>query len=81
MFGIEYNVKATDKEGLTKEQFVDVKPKIDQIAVSTIPAGLDISLDGTVFSSPFVKAGVLGNERVLTASKTQLRNDSLFGIC
>lgn len=72
------HLKATDNQGLTQEEFLDVRPEIGSINVKTFPFGLDVSLDGTLDKSPYSKPAVFGNQRVLTAAPRQLRNDSLF---
>ena len=72
------HLKAIDKQGLSKEEFVDVHPKVQDVIATTSPLGLKLSIDGTEGVRKFAKPAVVGNVRVLTASPTQLRNDSLY---
>lgn len=69
---------ATDAAGAADTVWVDIAPRLTTIDVSTLPAGLLITVDGQPRSTPFSVASVVGMERPLGAVTPQIFGDSLW---
>lgn len=63
-----FHLRATDSAGLTHEVTRDVLPQKAQITLTTVPAGLALTLDGQPVTAPFSVTGVVGIERDLGAA-------------
>lgn len=63
---------ATDSEGLTQTTFVDVQPQTTEITLTTLPAGLQINVDGQPVQTPATITGVVGTTRTLEAPLLQV---------
>lgn len=72
------SVTATDSKGLTGTAIREVFPRIGQVELSTLPAGLELTLDGSGLATPHQFDAVVGTYRTLSAPEYQIRNDSLF---
>ncbi len=55
----------TDSLGLTHNSFRDVLPQKSNITLNTVPAGLQLTLDGQPHTTPHVFVGVIGLTRTL----------------
>ncbi len=61
----------TDSGGLTTTVVRDVQPLKSTITLTTLPAGMQVKLDGTVVTTPFTFTGVAGVIRTLEAVSPQ----------
>jgi glucose/arabinose dehydrogenase len=64
-------VRATDAEGLSDTAFVDVAPRLMSLTLTTVPAGLQVTLDHQPRTTPLTITGVVGMERVIGAPSPQ----------
>lgn len=65
------HVRAVDPGGLADSAHVDLVPRVVQLTLSSVPAGLQVTLDGQPRITPFVTAAVEGMERVIGAVAPQ----------
>ncbi|MEP7301892.1 MAG: PQQ-dependent sugar dehydrogenase [Caldimonas sp.] len=63
-----FHLRATDSQGLSAEVTRDVLPRKATVTLTTLPAGLPLTLDGQPDVSPITFLGVVGIERDLGAS-------------
>jgi hypothetical protein len=59
------HLTATDSAGLSTTVFVDVRPNTVTLTLSTLPAGLQVTLDGQPVATPVSVASVVGIVRTL----------------
>jgi glucose/arabinose dehydrogenase/regulation of enolase protein 1 (concanavalin A-like superfamily) len=64
----------TDSAGLATTVVRDVQPVKSTVTLATVPAGLQVKLDGTVVTTPFSFVGVAGVIRSLEAVSPQAAN-------
>lgn len=64
----------TDSEGLTRQQFVDIRPQTANFTLATSPPGLSLKLDDQPGIAPFTTTGVVGMERIFSAAATRTVN-------
>ncbi|HXU82349.1 MAG TPA: carbohydrate-binding protein, partial [Polyangia bacterium] len=69
---------AKDKNGLTNQTFVDVKPRTVTFTVASNPTGLQLTLDGQPFTAPKTVTGVVGISRQIGAVTPQTLSGSTF---
>lgn len=69
---------ATDKDGLSRTTFRDVKPVKTQFTILTEPAGLPINIDGKTVTAPFTVTSVEGIRRTISAPASQIVGDKLY---
>ncbi len=60
---------ATDSPGISRTVFRDVLPRKASVTLATIPAGLQVRLDGTPVTAPSTFVGVAGILRTLEAPR------------
>jgi hypothetical protein len=63
-----FHLRATDSGGLTNEVTRDILPQKSQLTLTTLPAGLAMTLDGQPITGPHIVTGVVGIERDLGAA-------------
>ena len=68
-----------DSAGLTHTTTRDVKPRVSTLALRTIPAGLQVTLDGTPVPTPADIASVVGMTRQLGAPSPQTSGGQSYG--
>jgi glucose/arabinose dehydrogenase len=66
------HLEVADSSGLTAAAFVDVLPRTARFTLATVPAGLQVTLDGTPRSSPLTELGVAGVQRTIGAPSPQV---------
>jgi glucose/arabinose dehydrogenase len=66
-----FHLRATDSAGATHEVTRDIQPQKAQVTITTVPAGLALTLDGQPITGPTTFTGVVGIERDLVAPATQ----------
>jgi hypothetical protein len=64
-------VRATDAVGVSDTAFVDVAPRLMSLTLTTVPAGLQVTLDHQPRTTPLTITGVVGMERVIGAPSPQ----------
>ncbi|WOB07861.1 PQQ-dependent sugar dehydrogenase [Piscinibacter gummiphilus] len=69
-----FHLRATDSAGATHEVTRDIVPQKARLTITTVPAGLSLTLDGQPISAPVTLTGVVGIERDLGAPATQDAN-------
>jgi hypothetical protein len=69
---------ATDSDGNTDEVSRDVLPLTSSVSLSTQPAGLSLTLDGSPVTSPRTFQGVINFEREIGAPATQSLNGNSY---
>lgn len=69
-----FHLRATDSAGVTHEVTRDIVPQKARLTLTTVPAGLSLTLDGQPVSAPVTVTGVVGIERDLGAPATQDAN-------
>jgi len=62
------HLTATDSGGRQHRSFLDVNPHTARLTLQTIPAGLQVTLDGQPFNTPTSIVSVVGIQRMLGAS-------------
>ncbi len=67
-----FHLRATDSAGATTEVTRDVLPQKAQVTLTSVPAGLALTLDGQPITAPMVFTGVVGIERSLGAASQNL---------
>lgn len=60
-----------DNEGLQHTTFRDVHPVRSRVTLTTVPAGLQVILDGSVVTTPYTFTGVAGITRTIAAVTPQ----------
>lgn len=65
------HLTVTDSGGLSASTFVDVHPRVEQLTLATVPAGLEVTLDGQPFTSPLTFDSVVGVQRVIGVTSPQ----------
>jgi hypothetical protein len=75
-----YRVRLTvrDSGGLTSTAFVDVVPRTSTITLATVPAGLQVTLDGQPVTTPVSVLGVVGIQRTLGAVSPQTQGGTTY---
>jgi len=73
-----FHLKATDSAGNVTEVTRDVQPRKAQVTLTTVPAGLQLTIDGQPVTGPNTFTGVVGIERDLGAA-TQVLNGRSYG--
>lgn len=63
-----FHLRATDSAGASTEITRDLLPRKAQVTLVTVPAGLQLTLDGQPVSAPNIFTGVVGIERDLGAA-------------
>jgi glucose/arabinose dehydrogenase len=71
-------VRATDAEGSSDTAFVDVAPRLMSLTLTTVPAGLQVTLDHQPRTTPLTITGVVGMERVIGAPSPQAQGGNQF---
>ncbi|HEY0817293.1 MAG TPA: Ig-like domain-containing protein, partial [Rhizobacter sp.] len=66
-----FHLRATDSAGATHEVTRDIAPQKARLTITSVPAGLSLTLDGQPVSAPVTVTGVVGIERDLGAPATQ----------
>ncbi|HEX5172136.1 MAG TPA: PQQ-dependent sugar dehydrogenase [Cyclobacteriaceae bacterium] len=69
---------ATDSDGLTAKDSVDVHPKTSTINLDTDPSGLQLTLDGQPFETPWSVVSVEGFKRQIGIISPQVFDDSNY---
>ena len=67
-----FHLRATDSRGTSTEVTRDVLPRKARVTLATLPAGLQLTLDGQPVTSPSTFTGVVGMERDLGAADQAL---------
>lgn len=67
-----FHLRVTDSAGATHEVTRDVLPQKAQVTLTSLPAGLALTLDGQPVTAPTVFTGVVGIERSLGAANQNL---------
>ncbi len=65
------NLTATDTNGNQQSTFVDVLPRLSTLNLATVPAGLQLNLDGQGMNTPTSVVRVVGMARTLNAPSPQ----------
>jgi glucose/arabinose dehydrogenase len=65
------HLTVTDSAGLSTATFVDVLPNTATITLSTLPAGLTLTLDGQPFTTPLTVTSVVGMVRSIGVPASQ----------
>ncbi len=65
------NLTVTDTNGNQQSTFVDVLPRLSTLNLETVPAGLQVSLDGQSMTTPTSAVRVVGMTRTLSAPSPQ----------
>ena len=60
-----------DSGGLTHTVYRDVTPRTSQIALATVRAGLQVTVDGQPFTAPYTFSSVVGMQRSIGTSSPQ----------
>ena len=71
-------LKVTDSYGLSEIVHRDIYPLLGIFNVQSVPAGLQIALDGSPMTTPYMIEGVRGIRRFLTAPEKQVKGDSIY---
>ena len=69
---------ATDTNGNQQSTFVDVLPRLTTLNLATVPAGLQLSLDGQNMNSPTSVVRVAGMTRTVSAPSPQTLSGSNY---
>lgn len=69
---------AKDKEGLAKTEFINVLPRRTSFSVQTLPAGIEVNIDGSNTPAPIEVNSVLGILRVITAPKAVFQGTKIL---
>jgi glucose/arabinose dehydrogenase len=72
------HLKVTDSGGLTHETFRDTRPRTARVTLETVPAGLQVSLDGEPMIAPASFVGVAGIKRRIATVPVQNLNGTTF---
>ena len=72
------SVRATDVEGASDTAFVDVAPRLVSLTLTTLPEGLQVTLDHQPRTTPLTITAVVGMERVIGAPSPQPLGGSQF---
>lgn len=72
------HLTATDSDGNQAETFRDVVPLKSTVTLATVPAGLQLLLDGAPVAAPYTFVGVENFKRQLTAPPTQALNGHTY---
>jgi glucose/arabinose dehydrogenase len=68
------NLQVQDSTGLRTTSSVDIVPRTSAITLKTVPAGLQITLDGAPSTAPLTVSSVEGTTRTIGVASTQLLN-------
>ena len=71
-------LRATDSDGNTAEVTRDIVPITQSFTLATVPAGLQLTLDGTPLIGPQTITGVVGFQREIGAPATQSLNGTTY---
>ena len=69
---------ATDSGGLSDTQTISFYPKTATLSLASSPTGLQLSLNGTVFTTPFTKQVILNSVNGLSAPTPQTLGGSTY---
>lgn len=69
---------ATDSQGLTGRDTVDVQPERATLTLTTVPAGLQLNVDGQPVQTPATITGVVGTTRTLEAPSIQVSGSTAY---
>jgi hypothetical protein len=69
---------ATDGGGLSDTQTISLYPKTATLSLASSPTGLQLSLNGTVFTTPFTKQVILNSVNGLSAPTPQTLGGSTY---
>jgi glucose/arabinose dehydrogenase len=67
-----------DSDGLRHKETIDVRPRTTQVTLAANFEGIDLKLDGRTVESPHTFEAVVGQNRTLTAPRTQRVNGVLY---
>jgi glucose/arabinose dehydrogenase len=70
--------RAVDSEGLVDTAFVDVDPRLVSLEIATVPAGLEVTVDGQPRTTPVTIPSVVGMERALGAPSPQAQSGTSY---
>ncbi len=70
--------RAVDGEGLADTTYVDVQPQVTTLTLATVPAGLELTLDGQPRTTPYAEQAIVGMERAVTAVDPQVAGAADF---
>lgn len=65
---LRIHLTVRDKEGLTHSTYRDIQPRKASITLATVPAGMQVQLDGSPVTAPHAFSGVAGMRRSLGAA-------------
>ena len=68
----ELVLTATDSDGLTASQSVEIEPQKAAVSLATAPAGLGVALDGIARTAPFTQQEAVGFRYTVGAPSPQL---------
>ena len=63
-----------DSAGLTHSTFRDLRPRTVSITLSSVPSGMQLTLDGQPVTAPYTFTGVVGMKRTIGAPSPQTLN-------
>jgi hypothetical protein len=66
-------LQVTDSGGLSHTSFRDVTPRTVQITITSLPVGLQITLDGQPHTTPYAVTGVVGMTRTIGSLSPQTK--------
>jgi glucose/arabinose dehydrogenase len=69
---------ATDKQGLSRTEFVNILPRRSTFVVETEPKGIEVSIDGSFLAAPQQVNTVDGVLRVVTATRAVIKDDKIY---
>jgi glucose/arabinose dehydrogenase/endonuclease YncB( thermonuclease family) len=59
------NLKATDAQGLTATTSVAIRPLLVDVSLTTSPAGLNVTYNGTIVTAPYTRKIIVGGTRTV----------------
>jgi glucose/arabinose dehydrogenase len=74
----EIKVTATDTNGLSTTETVNIYPELSAYTIDTVPTGLTILLDGIPITTPDTRSSVVNFQRQLEAPLSQTLNDQTY---
>lgn len=72
------HLEVTDSTGHSQTNFVDVVPRTASVSLTTIPAGLQLALDGQPLTPPVSVSGVVGMDRNVSGISPQTINGTNY---
>jgi glucose/arabinose dehydrogenase len=73
-----FNFVATDGDGAADTAFRDIQPRKVSLTLATVPAGLQLTLDGQPRATPLSVTGVVGIDREIGAVSPQLVGTTVY---